>query len=180
MKSGIFVFLIAGALLMAATLLHPADAGAGVNVSVGINIPPPAYVLPAPPEVVLIPGTYAYYAPDAGVDILFYQGFWYRPYEGRWFRARSYNGPWGFVVSHRVPSVIMGLGPDYRNHVRPGQDHIPYGQLKKNWARWEKEKHWDKRDMHHAGRDLHGEGHARHKEESRGHHEGHRGRPDRY
>jgi hypothetical protein len=121
------------------------QSGAGVNVNVGIFAPPPAYVVPAPPPVVVVPGTYVYYAPGLEVDILFYHGYWWRPYEGRWYRSRSYNGPWGHIKSDRVPGPIRGLPHDYRN-VPPGHQRIPYGQVKKNWSRWEKEKHWDRRD----------------------------------
>ena len=53
------------------------------EVSVIVQIgPPPAYVLPGPPQVIAIPGTYVYLVPGIAVEILFYQGYWYRPYEG--------------------------------------------------------------------------------------------------
>ena len=114
------------------------------EVQVNINIgPPPAYVLHAPPSIVVIPGTYVYVAPDVGVDILFFKGYWYRPHEGRWYRAKSYNGPWGHLASGKVPRALIALPPDYRR-VPPGYRHIPYGELKKNWRRWERERHWDR------------------------------------
>jgi hypothetical protein len=37
--------------------------------------------------------------------------------------------------------------------VPPGHHHIPYGQFKKNWKRWEKDKYWEK----HGGREWNGE-----------------------
>jgi hypothetical protein len=101
----------------------------------------PAFVAPAPPPVVVIPGTYVYYAPGLTVDILFYRGYWYRPHGDRWYRSRSYNGPWGFVVPRNVPRALISLPPHYRE-VGPGRRHIPYGQLKKNWGKWERERHW--------------------------------------
>jgi hypothetical protein len=52
---------------------------AGVNVNVGIFAPPLAYEVPAPPPMVVIPGTYVYAVPDAGVNMLFYHGYWWRP-----------------------------------------------------------------------------------------------------
>ncbi len=33
--------------------------------------------------------------------------YWYRPYEGRWFVASSYNGPWTFIELSRVPRVLI-------------------------------------------------------------------------
>ena len=142
--------------------------GAEVNVNVGVFAPPPAYVVPAPPPVVVIPGSYVYFVPEIEVDILFYHGYWWRPYEGRWYRSRSYNGPWGYIRSEGVPNAIRSLPPDYRR-VPPGHERIPHEQLKKNWGRWEKERYWDRRedrqDMRdrgeHKGHDDRGEGHGR-------------------
>jgi hypothetical protein len=102
-----------------------------------------------------VPGTYVYFGADVNEDLLFYHGYWYRPYGGRWYRAGSYNGPWGFVSIERVPRVIINLPPGYRS-VAPGHQRIPYGQLKKNWRTWEQEKHWDKRDHN-----VHSQKHAR-------------------
>ena len=133
-------FSISGVLLVIA-LLFPVAAGA--DVSVGINIFPPPIVLSAPPAVMVVPGTYVYFIPDLEVDILFYGGWWYRPYRGYWYRAKGYNGPWVHVEGSRVPSVVIALPPHFRN-VPPGHTRIPYGQLKKNWKTWERERHWDK------------------------------------
>ena len=65
------------------------------GVHIGVNIPlPPVFLFPAPPEVVIIPGTYAYYCPDVHFDLFFYGGYWYRPYGGYWYRSVGYGGPW--------------------------------------------------------------------------------------
>jgi hypothetical protein len=117
---------------------------ADVNISVGVGVPPPL-TIPSPPSVFLIPGTYAYFVPDLDVDILFYRGYWYRPHGGHWYRATRYNGPWTYIVKPKVPRVLIDLSPDF-HHVPPGHQRIPYGQLKKHWKTWEKEKHWDKHE----------------------------------
>jgi hypothetical protein len=122
---------------------------AGVSVNIGIGAAPPAYVVPAPPPVVPIPGTYVYYAPGLAVDILFYHGNWYRPYGGYWYRSRSYNGPWAYLTPTRVPQVLVMLPPDYRSVPR-GYRHISYEDLYRNWGRWERERYWDR---HEAWRD---------------------------
>ncbi len=108
--------------------------------------PPPAYALPGPPEVMPIPGTYAYYVPGINVDIFFHQGYWYRPFGGRWYRSAFYNGPWLFVPGPRVPRVLVALPPGWRR-VPPGYHPIPHAELQRNWQRWERERHWD----HHHG-----------------------------
>ena len=123
-------------------MIFPFASNAEVNINVGIFPPPPAFRISAPPPVFVIPGTYVYAVPDIAVEILFHQGYWYRPYEGRWYRSKSYNGPWLFLDPPRVPRVLSKLPPNYRR-IPPGHQKIPYGQLKKNWGKWEREKYWE-------------------------------------
>jgi hypothetical protein len=102
---------------------------------------PPPYSFPAPPEMAVIPGTYVYMVPNIGVEILFYQGAWYRPFRGHWFWGRSYNGPWVYLTPNRLPRVFLELPPGYRR-LPPGYHHIPYSELHANWRRWEQERYW--------------------------------------
>jgi hypothetical protein len=134
-----------------------------VNINVGISVPPPTLRISAPPPVTVIPGTYIYYPPDIAVDIFFYGGHWYRSHHGNWYRSDTYNGHWVSLAPERVPVTLVHLPPDYRR-LPPGyrHHHIPYGEVKKNWRNWEKEKYWEK----HGGRDWHGEKWAH--DESRG------------
>ena len=104
--------------------------------------PPPPYAFPAAPDVVPVPGTYVYFVPSIGVDILFYHGFWYRPYGGRWYRAPSYGGPWVYLPSRSVPRVLVTLPPGYRK-LPPGYRPIPHAELQRNWEAWEHERHWE-------------------------------------
>jgi hypothetical protein len=135
---------------------------AEVSVNIGIGIPVPQVVIPAPPPVVIndpppvvvIPGTYIYFAPDVGVDIFFYHGYWYRPHHGYWYRARGYNGPWGNIESARVPHVVRDLPPDFRHTVRQ-QERIRHVDLQRNWKTWEQNKHWDRRDYRHEVQGAH-------------------------
>jgi hypothetical protein len=119
----------------------------GVNVKAGFNVPlPPPFVLHAPPPVVILPGAeYVYFAPGLKIDIFFYRGYWYQPFNQRWYRSSSYNGPWAFVHPNNVPRPLYSVPPDYRR-VPPVHQHIPYGQLKKNWGSWERDRHWDRHD----------------------------------
>ena len=86
---------------------------AGVQEELNVRVPPPV-VLHGPHPVVVIPGTYVYMVPDIDVSILFYRGYWYRPCEGSWFRADSYNGPWVYIKPSGVPLALTELPPDYR------------------------------------------------------------------
>jgi len=150
-----------------------AQSEARVDVTVGVNIP--VYTFPAPPPLVVIPGSYVYAVPDVDVEILFYHGYWYRPYEGRWYRSRSYNGQWIFVSPAKVPHVLIDLPPDY-HHFPPVSKRIPYGQFRKNWRRWEKEKYWERderwREGRHEGRHEGHGGHDGHEGHGEEHHEG--------
>jgi hypothetical protein len=143
MKKNILMVWSVAAVFLWLTAI-PAPTSAGVNVNIGISIPPPPPLLiPGPPPVMPIPRTYVYYAPTIDVDILFFGGYWYRPYRDHWFRSRSYNGPWLYLQPPHVPRVLLELPPGYRS-LPPGYRPIPYGQFKKNWHRWEKEKYWDR------------------------------------
>ena len=122
----------------------PIDSIAEVKTSIGVNVgPPPPVVIASPPPVVVVPGTHVYAVPDVEADIFFYHGYWYRPYQGRWYRAAGYNGPWAYIKPVRTPAVLLYLPPDY-HRMPPSLQRIPYWQLEKNWRVWEKEKHWDR------------------------------------
>ena len=136
-------------ILLASILLFPVPTMAEVNI--GINIPlPPLIVFASPPEVVVIPETYVYVVPGSDVDIFFYDGWWWRPWEGRWYRSRHYDSGWGYY--QRVPSfygrVPSSWRNDYREHRwggRPWNYHpIPHRQVERNWSTWKKSNHWEK------------------------------------
>jgi len=132
------IILEVAVLLLAASILMPIEASAKISVV----IRPPAIVIDSAPFVAVIPGTYVYFAPDIEADILFYQGHWYRPYSGRWYWAKSYNGPWVHIQHNRVPKPLLSLPGDYRHGVI--HDRIQYDHLHKNWKNWERDRHWHK------------------------------------
>lgn len=131
------------AVLFCSGLFSAAASPAGAEVN--IRLPLPRLFLPLPPPLVLIPGTYAYTAPDVDADIVFYQGAWYRPHGGFWYFSSGYNGPWRVLSAERVPRVLIGLPPNFRR-VPPGHERMPYGHVKQNWKTWEHERHWDGND----------------------------------
>jgi hypothetical protein len=154
MRKWTFVTIFVGMMLLI-SLGASNRALAEVKVNVGVNFPPPPpLVIPAPPPVVVIPHTYVYFPPEVEGEIFFYHGYWYRPYQRRWYRSGSYKGPWVYIVPEKVPRAVLHLPPDYR-HVPPGHQRISHGQLKKNWKTWEREKHWDKHEYQHEERETH-------------------------
>ena len=132
-------------------LVFPIPAMTAVNVGVRISLPPPI-VFAAPPEVIVIPGTYVYAVPDLDADMFFYRGWWWRLWEGRWYRSRNYNAGWGYY--RNAPSFYRGVPAgwrnDYRAHRWQGQQwnyqRIPQQQVQQNWNNWEKSKHWEKQN----------------------------------
>jgi hypothetical protein len=141
--------LLVKTVILALLLVFPAPVLAGVDVGVSISLPP-LIVFSAPPEMVVIPETYVYVVPDSNEDIFFYNGWWWRPWEGRWYRSRHYDSGWAYyrsvpVFYSRIPS---GWRNDYRDHRWGGQpwnyQRIPHQQVQRNWSSWEKSKHWEK------------------------------------
>jgi hypothetical protein len=143
-----------GKFLLALLMIAPVQAEAmGGRVDVGVSIPlPPGIVFSAPPEMVVIPETYVYVVPDVDVDIYFFDGWWWRPWEGRWYRSQSYNSGWIYYQSvptfyHEVPA---GWRNDYRQRRWGGREwnyqRIPQQQVQHNWNNWKKDKHWEKQN----------------------------------
>jgi len=141
--------LLLGTILLALVLVFPARTTAGVDVNVSIGLPPPI-IFAAPPELIVLPETYVYVVPDIDADIFFYNGWWWRPWEGRWYRSRYYNSGWGYY--QRVPyfygGIPSGWRNDYRDHRWRGHQwnyqRIPHEQVQQNWRDWEKSRHWEK------------------------------------
>ena len=143
------VFL--GIILLALVLIFPVPTMARADVNVHISLPP-LIVFAGPLEVVVIPETYVYVVPDIDVDIFFYNGWWWRPWQGRWYRSRHYNSGW--VYYRRIPSFYGRIPSrwrnDYRDHRWGGHpwnyQRIPQQQLQQNWSNWEKSRHWEKQN----------------------------------
>ncbi len=125
--------------------------GSAIDLNFGIGISgPPAVEFSAPPELVPIPGRYVYYDPDVNFDLFFYQGWWYRPYNGRWFRSDDYRGSWHHV--REIPPALVDLPSDYRS-VPSGYYRVPYGEVRNNWQGWERDRYWDRVGEHREYRD---------------------------
>lgn len=140
-----WLWVVGALLLVSAGSAMQSEAG----VRVGINLPVVRF--DAPPEVVVIPGTYVYMVPGIDVDVMFYQGYWWRPYEGQWYRSRDYKGQWRHVHPRSIPRGLRVLPGDYRNRLSAEHERIPHGHVQKNWRKWEKQKHWDKRNDQNRG-----------------------------
>jgi hypothetical protein len=141
--------LLWGTLLLALAFVCPQPSMAKLEVDVSISLPPPI-VFHEPPMLIVLPETYVYVVPDAEVDIFFYDGWWWRPWEGRWYRSRDYSSGWGYY--QEVPSFYREIPATWRDDYRAqrwrGQQwdiqRIPQQQVQQNWSGWQKNKHWEK------------------------------------
>jgi hypothetical protein len=137
-----------GIFLLAWLMVVPVPTMAGVDVNVNIGLPP-LIEFSGPPEMVVLPETDVYVVPDVAQDIFFYNGFWWRPWEGRWYRSQYYNSGWGYYQG--VPSFYGGIPSgwrnEYRNHSWKGHrwnyQGIPHQQVQQNWRGWQQSKHWE-------------------------------------
>jgi hypothetical protein len=142
-----------GTMLLALVAALPAPSMAEVNVHIGFALPPPIAV-PAPPPMVVLPYTnYVYAAPDIEVDLFFWDGWWWRPWEGRWYRSHYYDRGWVYYDS--VPRFYYDVDPSWRNyyHDHRWNDHswryqaIPHNRLKQNWSSWQHTRYWTNQRM---------------------------------
>jgi hypothetical protein len=136
-------------MLLALGLAVSSPALAGVDVHVTIPLPPPIPFF-APPELIVLPETYVYVAPDVDVDIFFYDGWWWRPWEGRWYRSQYYNSGWAYYQS--VPVFYVWIPSSWRNDYRDrhwrghawNYQRMPHHQVERNWRGWERDRHWER------------------------------------
>jgi hypothetical protein len=141
--------LVFRSMVLALLFLFPVPATAGVDVGVSVSLPP-LIVFSAPPAMVVIPETYVYVVPDADVDIFFYDGWWWRPWEGRWYRSRHYDSGWGYY--QRVPSFYSSVPSGWRNDYRERRwggrpwnyKPVSHREVERNWSGWKKNRHWEK------------------------------------
>jgi hypothetical protein len=142
--------LFFGTLLLALVIAVPISTIAGVNIGVSIALPPPI-VFAAPPDVIVIPDTRdVYVVPDIDVDLFFWNGWWWRLWEGRWYRSHYYNRGWGYY--NKVPSFYFDVDPGWRRYYRDhnwyghrwNYERIPNQRLQKNWKSWRNDRHWER------------------------------------
>jgi hypothetical protein len=113
--------------VVVAAVFGPGIASADVAVNVNIGVPPaPPIVLPAPPQLVLVPGVPAvHYAPALSVDLFFHDSRWYYPHGGFWYVGRSYRGPWAPVAVGHMPPAVLAVPVRYYK-IPPG--HLRHGR----------------------------------------------------
>jgi hypothetical protein len=163
-------------LLMAAVALAtvgfaaiPASSTAATSVGVSINIGDPyrggALHFRSEPDVVLVPDTRVYYVRDYDYDVYRYGSYWYFIDDGRWYRARSYRGPFMYIHETSVPHAIVTVPVHYRRHWGGPPPHaVARGYYRNREDRFverrdeRRDREWDRRHDNGHGRG-HGRGH---------------------
>jgi len=120
--------------------------------------PPPPFSFPlpppipfvAPPQLVIVPETDVYVVPDIDGDLFFQQGWWWRYWDGRWYRSQWYDHGWDYYSGY--PSwyeIILPYWRDnYRRRVWGGRSwnppYIYYNDLDRHWrgGQWRNDHGW--------------------------------------
>lgn len=138
-------------ILLVMAFLCPDQARARLNIGMSFSLPP-AIIFAEPPQMVVIPETYVYVAPDLDVDIFFHQGWWWRPWEGRWYRSQHYNTGWQRYrdVPSFYRSVPSGWRQEFKEKRWQGHDwryqKVHPKDVRRNWRGWEKGRHWEQQN----------------------------------
>ena len=141
--------IILKTMLLAMVVLLPVSAAAEVRVHINIPLPPPIF-FPVLPQLVVIPDTDVYAVPDISDDVFFYAGWWWRPWNNRWYRSRYHDRDWAYYPHapyfHRmIPSDWRTY---YRNHTWKGYRWEPprvyHRDVQNNWRAWQKDRHWER------------------------------------
>jgi hypothetical protein len=77
------------------------------------------------PAVAVIAGTQVSYAENYAGDLFYFQGRWYRPYEGNWFWAVTVSGEWTEMTIGQVPKAVLEVPSDYRKRKGGPPPHAP-------------------------------------------------------
>jgi hypothetical protein len=142
--------LLLGSILLVLAIVVPIPTMAGVDISIGISLPP-LITFEAPPDVIVMPDTDdVYVVPGIDVDMFFWNGWWWRPWEGRWYRSHYYNRGWAYY--NNVPRFYYDVDPGWRGYYREhnwyghrwNYERIPNRQLQQNWKSWHNNRQWEK------------------------------------
>ncbi|MBM4341126.1 MAG: hypothetical protein FJ110_16470 [Deltaproteobacteria bacterium] len=143
--------LLWGTMVLTIVIVFSIPTMAAIDIRIGIPLPPPI-IFPAPPAVIVLPNTTTVYvAPDIDVDLFFWDGWWWRPWDGRWYRSRYYDRGW--IYYDAVPRFYFDVDPGWRGFYRDRHWHghrwnyerIPDQRLKQNWKGWHDSRHWERK-----------------------------------
>jgi len=134
--------LIAALLVLALTVPAPAQ----LRVDIGVN-------LPAPPSLVVVPGTPVYYAPQAPANVFLYGHQYWAFTPSGWHVGPNWNGPWAVVEPAFVPVPVLRVPVQYYpappGHWRGWARNAPPrwdGNYGRNWRETSAERDWREKE----------------------------------
>lgn len=145
-------YLLMAVALVSAVMMSPAapasaETRVGVSIQVGDPYRGPSIYFESRPRTVLVPSTRVYYVDDYDADLYRYGSYWYFVEEGRWYRARSYNGPFYHVRRASVPRYVLNVPPRYRRNwtgpPRHAQAHGYRRNRDRDNDRRDRDRDWD-------------------------------------
>ena len=129
MSSWILCLTVAFALVVP---IHRASAQSGIsiNLHIGDRYRGPDLGFTSEPSLVAVQGDDGvYYAQDSDYDVYRYSNMWYMNYNGDWYRASNYSGPWLFVGYQSVPRNVYSVPTQYRRRWSNYRDtHYSWGR----------------------------------------------------
>lgn len=142
--------ILIGAMLLSMAIVVPVPTMARVDINVNIGLPPPIG-FSGPPDVIVMPDTTdVYLVPDIDADLFFWNGWWWRLWEGRWYRSHYYDRSWRYYSN--VPSFYYDVDPGWRGYYRDrdwyghqwNYERIPHQRLRQNWKSWRSNRYWER------------------------------------
>ena len=103
------------------------------------------------PDVIPLPETdNVYVVPDLDIDVFFWNGWWWRPWQGGWYRSRYYSRGWGHYGG--IPTFYYDVDPGWRGYYRDRNwygnpwhyERIHHRHLHQNWQQWHDDQHWER------------------------------------
>jgi len=91
-------------MLFGSLLQIPAQAQVSVNVNIG---PPAPVVVAAPPPMLFLPEPGVYVAAGIPYDVYFISGRYYYFHGDHWFWGPGYGGPWTYVEYRSLPPGLQ-------------------------------------------------------------------------
>lgn len=138
-------------MFLAAIIIAPFPTMAQVGVDVDVGLPPPPFEFEEEPYMMPLPDTNnVYAAPGIDTDLFFWNDWWWRLWQGSWYRSRYYDQGWGYYGY--VPSFYYDIDPGWRGYHRGrnwhgnpwGHEQTDYQRLQQNRQSWHNNQDWER------------------------------------
>jgi len=150
MKNSFFLKILSVAFLLFLQGCYVANEKRHIDYIDGVYEPPPIAFQGYPHVVVIPETTYVYGVPDIQADLFFWNGYWWRPWMGRWYRSRYHERGWNYYSG--VPGFYHTVNPRWKEYYRArnwqgnrwNYERIPSQRLHQSWEKWQKDRYWEK------------------------------------